>query len=130
MIILSLLMLMGCFVCSIMICHLKGTNNNNRITPAGPPRPDSEEQITEKDYDTFFPVFHNDQLSHKKFTDNLCSICIDYLTNGEDLREILICGHCFHSDCLVQWITSQKNCPNCRIILTKSKNKSEKSKNL
>ena len=42
-----------------------------------------------------------------------CSIC---LTDDKyDWFEITNCKHCFHSNCLIEWINQNNSCPQCRI---------------
>lgn len=44
-------------------------------------------------------------------TNETCSICRDVITQGTRLRN---CGHCFHSDCIDQWLGMNTRCPVCR----------------
>ena len=41
----------------------------------------------------------------------LCSICRDPMITATRLRS---CGHCFHSDCIDQWLGMNTRCPVCR----------------
>ena len=45
-----------------------------------------------------------------------CSICLD---NIEDLSDLikLQCSHCFHSNCINQWLSRSNSCPYCRKII-------------
>jgi len=46
------------------------------------------------------------------FTNNeTCAICQDAITQGTRLRS---CGHCFHADCIDQWLGMNTRCPVCR----------------
>ena len=45
--------------------------------------------------------------------DNTCSICRDELMFLDKKTE-LMCGHKFHTDCILRWITRNPTCPNCR----------------
>ena len=40
-----------------------------------------------------------------------CSICQDSVVHGTRLRN---CGHCFHTDCIDQWLGMNTRCPMCR----------------
>lgn len=43
-----------------------------------------------------------------------CTICLGEYKASERLRLILKCDHCFHADCLEQWLQRKKTCPICR----------------
>lgn len=51
---------------------------------------------------------------NKSIEDGNCTICIDFLKNGEMLREIPLCGHVYHADCLLNWLLVNEVCPNCK----------------
>ena len=40
-----------------------------------------------------------------------CAICQDTIAHGTRLRN---CGHCFHADCIDQWLGMNTRCPVCR----------------
>ncbi|CAF3737188.1 unnamed protein product [Rotaria sordida] len=49
-----------------------------------------------------------------------CSICLDLILeiwNTEPKACITKCGHIFHYNCLEEWFTKKKECPNCRADL-------------
>ena len=48
-----------------------------------------------------------------------CVICIDDLQDGEDVRK-LPCNHIYHSDCIMEWVSRNANCPTCRATLSVS----------
>ncbi|CAL1533746.1 unnamed protein product [Lymnaea stagnalis] len=43
-----------------------------------------------------------------------CTICLSEFETGEDVRR-LPCMHLFHSECVDQWLSTNKNCPICRV---------------
>lgn len=45
------------------------------------------------------------------FTNETCSICRDAVAQGTRLRS---CGHCFHADCINEWLGMNTRCPVCR----------------
>ena len=50
-------------------------------------------------------------------TNNDCSICLEPLT--QNVATALPCGHRFHKDCIVNWLSrSQGKCPNCKQRIT------------
>mmetsp|Transcript_24522 Transcript_24522/g.58175 ORF Transcript_24522/g.58175 Transcript_24522/m.58175 type:complete len:803 (-) Transcript_24522:136-2544(-) len=51
-----------------------------------------------------------------------CSICIDEFEEGEPVRLLPRCGHAYHTDCILPWLTErQGHCPLCKVsVLTPS----------
>ena len=43
-----------------------------------------------------------------------CSICLDELGSERPVRQVLLCGHQFHSECLLDWARQKESCPNCK----------------
>ena len=59
----------------------------------------------------------------RKFKDQTeCSICLESLSvrpdgsaaGGEDAIGMLPCGHCFHAECIGEWLQREARCPMCR----------------
>lgn len=42
-----------------------------------------------------------------------CSICIDDFEEGEKIRLLPRCGHAFHTDCILPWLTERQGCCPC-----------------
>ena len=49
----------------------------------------------------------------KKYTDDKCIICQYEFKNYEKII-VLACKHCFHPDCIEEWLKNQKVCPYCK----------------
>ena len=50
-----------------------------------------------------------------KTTCTSCSICIDDFEPGEKIRLLPRCGHAFHTDCILPWLTERSgSCPLCK----------------
>ena len=47
-----------------------------------------------------------------------CSICISEMKQGQYIIKWIPCEHRFHKNCIVQWISEETTCPNCREPLT------------
>jgi hypothetical protein len=47
---------------------------------------------------------------------NTCSICIDEFEDGERLRLLPRCGHAFHTECILPWLSERQGCcPLCKM---------------
>ncbi|XP_022873816.1 RING-H2 finger protein ATL74-like isoform X1 [Olea europaea var. sylvestris] len=46
------------------------------------------------------------------FTD--CPICLGEFMDGEKVRVLPYCHHCFHVKCIDIWLASHSSCPTCR----------------
>ncbi|KAL8050164.1 hypothetical protein ABFX02_06G065800 [Erythranthe guttata] len=51
------------------------------------------------------------------FTEAECCICLGIFVDGEKVKVLPECNHCFHSECVDKWLTTQSNCPLCRSSL-------------
>jgi hypothetical protein len=46
---------------------------------------------------------------------NTCSICCSSCyDNPNSVLQLTPCGHCFHRECVAEWVLRKKTCPNCR----------------
>jgi Ring finger domain len=53
--------------------------------------------------------------THTTTTCTTCSICIDEFEQGEKVRLLPRCGHAFHTECILPWLTEQQGCcPLCK----------------
>ena len=43
-----------------------------------------------------------------------CVICIREMEDGDIVRRIKKCGHCFHINCIDKWFEENITCPHCR----------------
>ncbi|URD75557.1 Zinc finger, C3HC4 type (RING finger) [Musa troglodytarum] len=43
-----------------------------------------------------------------------CAVCLNELEEGEKMRALPRCGHCFHMECIDMWFHSHSTCPLCR----------------
>ena len=46
--------------------------------------------------------------------DNTCSICLSEYQPKETLKSIPECQHCFHADCIDEWLLLNASCPICQ----------------
>ncbi|KAK7283476.1 hypothetical protein RIF29_13020 [Crotalaria pallida] len=46
-----------------------------------------------------------------------CCICLSAFRNGENLKKLSGCEHCFHCECVDKWLMNHSSCPLCRSSL-------------
>lgn len=52
---------------------------------------------------------------HKELvSDDECCICLGIFGDGDKVKVLPRCQHCFHSECVDKWLTTQSSCPLCR----------------
>lgn len=44
-----------------------------------------------------------------------CAVCLSDFKDGEAVRLLPECLHCFHAPCIDMWLMSHTNCPMCRM---------------
>jgi hypothetical protein len=44
----------------------------------------------------------------------VCPICLQTSSTGEGGWALTVCGHVFHTACLLQWTAGNRSCPSCR----------------
>ena len=54
-----------------------------------------------------------EKFSRYKFSDDKCIIC-QYEFKVNEMLKVLPCKHCFHPDCIEEWLKNQKLCPFCK----------------
>merc|ERR1719161_3298908 len=46
--------------------------------------------------------------------DEPCSICLSEFVEGDEVRRLPGCKHCFHKSCVDLWLLQQAHCPLCK----------------
>ncbi|XVE90812.1 hypothetical protein DITRI_Ditri20bG0106300 [Diplodiscus trichospermus] len=62
-------------------------------------------------------TFHNNpsKVKHgETVTVPYCSVCLNEAEDGERLRRLPRCNHCFHVGCIDAWFQYRSTCPLCR----------------
>ncbi|KZV23797.1 hypothetical protein F511_22859 [Dorcoceras hygrometricum] len=52
-----------------------------------------------------------------RITETDCCICIGPFREGEKMKMLPECKHCFHSECVDEWLNAHSSCPLCRASL-------------
>lgn len=53
------------------------------------------------------------EYSCKRYKNDKCIICQFEFKENEQVK-VLSCDHCFHNDCLDEWLKNEKKCPVCK----------------
>ncbi|XP_077218850.1 putative RING-H2 finger protein ATL69 [Tasmannia lanceolata] len=61
-----------------------------------------------------YPKFVYGRGSHVQMENGTCPICLSEYKEGEMLRCIPECKHCFHVGCVDEWLRMSATCPMCR----------------
>ncbi len=46
-----------------------------------------------------------------------CSICLSDFFPGEVLLDLPLCSHCYHRDCIQEWLLLHNSCPLCKSLV-------------
>ncbi|KAI5682327.1 hypothetical protein M9H77_03555 [Catharanthus roseus] len=49
-----------------------------------------------------------------------CPVCLSAFVDGDYVRQLNYCKHCFHVACIDKWLYSHSNCPVCRASVMRS----------
>ncbi|KAH9605229.1 hypothetical protein KSS87_020002 [Heliosperma pusillum] len=55
-----------------------------------------------------------------KARESLCCVCLGEFEMKEELRQLTLCKHVFHDDCIRHWLRANATCPLCRCPLISS----------
>ncbi|XP_074307043.1 RING-H2 finger protein ATL33-like [Silene latifolia] len=47
-----------------------------------------------------------------------CPVCLSVFIDDEELRQLKICKHLFHKNCIDKWLSTHFNCPVCRAFVS------------
>jgi Ring finger domain len=81
-----------------------------------------------KDIPAFTYQQNSHDLNNHNGCDNAglrCAVCIATVHNGDMVRQLLMCKHVFHTNCIDTWLPSHSTCPMCRADVKTGKLPSE-----
>ena len=70
-------------------------------------------RILHKQMKTTSPVAVKVKIEAKRKCDN-CIICTEGFNIGDVVMRLPHCGHVFHEECALSWLTKHNTCPYCR----------------
>mmetsp|Transcript_5091 Transcript_5091/g.10680 ORF Transcript_5091/g.10680 Transcript_5091/m.10680 type:complete len:399 (+) Transcript_5091:484-1680(+) len=99
------------------------TRTTTDVEEASPPEPPAAN--TAPGAATTACVLHTTTMS------TTCSICIDDFEENEKIRLLPRCGHAFHTECILPWLTERQGCcPTCKTeVLCPPNDKAENGNN-
>uniref|UniRef100_A0A0G4FVI6 RING-type domain-containing protein n=1 Tax=Chromera velia CCMP2878 TaxID=1169474 RepID=A0A0G4FVI6_9ALVE len=57
----------------------------------------------------------------------LCAVCLEEGADGDVMRRLQPCNHCFHSGCVDRWLLQDAVCPTCKTPVRKSASRNKSS---
>ena len=64
---------------------------------------------------TFTEILNNTEIDlNITQVEEMCTICRAPMEENTIIRKIKKCNHCFHQNCLDNWLKNHTTCPNCR----------------
>ena len=77
-------------------------------------------------FDKFFLKHqHSDSSQQNSYNETICIVCQVDFEQEDQLRQIIICKHTFHENCLIEWlsitqltISAPQKCPHCNIEIS------------
>ncbi|XP_068318813.1 RING-H2 finger protein ATL33-like [Pyrus communis] len=77
------------------------------------PGPTQTEPNTQNKTDVISELKYQKE-AHVKEIGTECPVCLSLFADGEELRQLCVCKHSFHSLCINMWLKDHSNCPICR----------------
>ncbi|KAL5101837.1 hypothetical protein RYX36_006164 [Vicia faba] len=62
-------------------------------------------------------VLHQSDSSNRAVEETECCICLSAFRDGEKVKLLPVCNHCFHCECVDSWLVNRSSCPLCRASL-------------
>jgi hypothetical protein len=64
---------------------------------------------------TFTEILNNTEIDlNTTLVGEMCTICRANMEENTIIKKIKKCNHCFHQNCLDNWLKNHTTCPNCR----------------
>ncbi|CAL5366362.1 unnamed protein product [Camellia sinensis] len=63
-----------------------------------------------------FPIILHDS-NTTNVGESECCICLGVFEDGDKVKVLPMCRHCYHSECVDKWLASRSSCPLCRSSL-------------
>ncbi|KAL3524402.1 hypothetical protein ACH5RR_017236 [Cinchona calisaya] len=103
-----------CFLCSkSKACREEG-HPVNEFTSTHAPQPIIQLGLDRSIIESYPKTVLGESRRLPKPDDNICPICLSEYKPKDTLRTIPTCHHCFHANCIDEWLPLNAACPVCR----------------
>ncbi|CAH1438911.1 unnamed protein product [Lactuca virosa] len=86
-------------------CRTRDSNDASSLPPSSTPPPlDAAAMIT---------IYHRTPTETNEESLE-CTICLEVIKEGEKVKVLLSCCHCYHCECIDKWLIANSSCPMCR----------------
>lgn len=62
-------------------------------------------------------ILYQTNCSNRALEETECCICLSAFRDGDKLKVLQKCDHCFHCECVDAWLVNHSSCPLCRASL-------------
>lgn len=124
--IISLSITLPAIICAVgiafFICFSDRRRDHSRVNAAqqsaasleAPQEPAAMMGLDESTIESYTKVVLGESRRVPGLNDSTCPICLSDYCTKETLRCIPDCGHCFHAECIDEWLRVNGSCPVCR----------------
>ncbi|XP_045832853.1 RING-H2 finger protein ATL66-like [Trifolium pratense] len=105
------------FLCARWIFHNRGFLNPPQAPSHTTAFPSPSEGLDEDDIKKLPIILHQTDYSNRALEEMECCICLSAFRDGEKVKVLPSCDHCFHCECVDVWLMNHSSCPLCRASL-------------
>ncbi|OMP12171.1 Zinc finger, RING-type [Corchorus olitorius] len=103
-----------CFVCGKVKSYAVRPHDIPEFNPTVAPQPTIVGGLDGPTIESYPKIVIGESRRLPKPDDNTCPICLCEYLPKDTLKTIPQCQHCFHSDCIDEWLRLNATCPICR----------------
>ncbi|MBA0685309.1 hypothetical protein Goari_012976 [Gossypium aridum] len=103
-----------CYICGKVRSYVAPQRPIPEFNPTVTPQPMLVVGLDGSTIESYPRIVLGESRRLPKPDDNTCSICLSEYRPNETLRSIPHCQHCFHADCIDEWLRLNATCPICR----------------
>ncbi|GAB2271807.1 hypothetical protein Dimus_006638 [Dionaea muscipula] len=104
----------GIYVCLFNMRRNNGSTNAQQATVMPQHTVPAAVGLDQSIIDTYTKVTLGESCRVPGLNDGICPICLSEYNANEIVRWIPECEHCFHAECIDEWLKSHVTCPLCR----------------